>query len=99
MATQNRADYGVLPATADQTTVKPFTVHMPDEDVEHMKALLKLSRVASPCYENSLPDGTRDLGLRRDWLLQAKETWENNFDWYVSRPLCPNLPLVTKSCV
>ncbi|KAH8885315.1 epoxide hydrolase 1 [Thozetella sp. PMI_491] len=81
MTAQIGSTFGVLPAEADKAAVQPFQVHVPEEELEHMKALLKLSRVASPSYENSLPDGSRNLGLRREWILQAKETWENNFDW------------------
>ena len=71
-----------LPATVQADSVQPFTIAVPDQDIEHMKALVKLSRIASPSYENSLPDGSRDLGLRRDWLLEAKKLWETDFDWY-----------------
>ena len=46
-----------------------------------MNALVKLSRVADVSYENTLPDGGSRLGLRREWLAQAKWSWENEFDW------------------
>ncbi len=46
-----------------------------------MNALVKLSRVADVSYENTLPDGSSRLGLRREWLAQAKWSLENEFDW------------------
>jgi len=77
----SESPYGVLPASANQAAVKPYKLQVSDEDIQHLKALLKLTRVPTACYENSLPNGRRDLGLRRDWLLQAKNSWENEFDW------------------
>lgn len=56
---------------------------MPEDDIQRMRDLLKLSCVAGPVYENSLPNEGRNLGLRRDWLLNAKKTWETDFDWRV----------------
>lgn len=73
--------YSNLPEGAAKSDVHPFQVRFPDEDVDRMHKLVKLSNVASVNYENSLPDGSRDLGIRRDWLLQAKKTWEQKFNW------------------
>lgn len=75
--------YRTLPKNASPG-IEPFTLEYPEADLKHMKDLLKLSRVADPVYENSLPDGDRHLGLRRDWLLEAKRVWETEFDWYSS---------------
>ncbi|KAK0704028.1 epoxide hydrolase 1 [Lasiosphaeria miniovina] len=73
--------YSTLPGTADKDAVRPFAVDIADTEVERMLALVKLSNVASACYENSLPDGSRRLGLGRDWLVEAKRVWETDFDW------------------
>jgi microsomal epoxide hydrolase len=77
------ASYGDLPSSANTSAVEAFTIHVSGGDLERMHTLIKLSRVADPCYENTLPDGSRDLGVRRDWLLQAKKVWEVDFDWSV----------------
>ncbi len=74
------ASYDTVPSSAEAGALTPFTIDVPDTELERMKALLRLSRVAGPCYENSLPDGTRDLGLRREWLVEAKRLWEDEFD-------------------
>lgn len=71
-----------LPSSA-VSTIQPYELKIPEEEVKRMKDLLKLSRLAGTIYENSLPNGSRTLGLRRDWLLKAKETWEGDFDWEV----------------
>jgi microsomal epoxide hydrolase len=75
--------YNLLPTSAKGADIRPFTVDIPDSELERMKTLLKLSNVASSCYENSLPDGSRRFGLRREWLVKAKEVWETNFNWCV----------------
>jgi hypothetical protein len=72
--------YGHLPANAS-SSIKTFDLCFPDADLKQMLDLLKLTPVAEPIYENSLPDGDRHLGLRRDWLTEAKRTWETEFDW------------------
>lgn len=77
----SNSSFSTLPASAS-TSVKPFTVAIPDEDLQNMRSLLKLTPVAAACYENSLPEGDRRFGLSREWLLEAKTEWENSFDWY-----------------
>jgi microsomal epoxide hydrolase len=72
--------YAKLPENAS-SAIKPFTVSFPDADIKHMIDLLKLTPVADPIYENSLANGDRQLGLRRDWLTNAKHTWETEFNW------------------
>lgn len=72
--------YGKLPSKAS-SSIKPFTLNFPDSDIKQMHDLLKLTPIAAPIYENSLPDNDRHLGVRRDWLLEAKRVWETDFDW------------------
>lgn len=74
--------YDLLPSQAKSEALRPFTINIADTELERMRTLIKLSPVADPCYENSLPDGSRDLGIRREWLVEAKRVWEE-FDWYV----------------
>jgi microsomal epoxide hydrolase len=76
--------WGTLPKNATTDSIKPFTVAFPEDEVKRMIDLLKLTRVASPVYENSLAGDDRHLGLRRDWLVEAKRIWETEFDWFVA---------------
>lgn len=57
----------------------PFTVAIPDSDLDELKLLLKLSKLSPATYENSHP--TRKFGVTRKWLQEAKFEWETNFDW------------------
>lgn len=72
--------FGILPSNS-ASNIEPFHLEVADWELLDMKALLKLSRLAGPIYENSLPDGSQNLGVRRDWLAQAKQSWETEFSW------------------
>ena len=80
MANENA--FGALPDKAS-SSIKPFTINFPDSDIKNMIDLLKLTPVASESYENVLPNGDRHLGVRREWLTEAKNYWETKFDWQV----------------
>ncbi|KAF2165285.1 hypothetical protein M409DRAFT_55708 [Zasmidium cellare ATCC 36951] len=83
--------FGNLPSGAT-SNVKPYELHIPEADVQNMKNLLKLCRLAGPVYENSMPGGKRTLGVRRDWLADAKQTWETDFDWRASESHMNSFP-------
>lgn len=72
--------FGKLPANA-ASEIQAYELHVPDADIKQMQDLLRLSPVGAPIYENSLPNGDSKLGLRRDWLIEAKRVWETEFDW------------------
>lgn len=75
--------FGKLPETANTASVQPYSIQIPKHDVAQMQQLVKMSPIASACYENSLPNGDNSYGLGRDWLVAAKERWANSFDWLV----------------
>ena len=64
----------------------PFKVSIPDATLEEMKLLIKASKVAPETYESSFSD--RRYGVTREWMINAKDQWENHFDWYA---LCAGL--------
>ncbi|KIW16677.1 hypothetical protein PV08_03865 [Exophiala spinifera] len=72
--------FDILPSQASDF-IMPWKVAVPQKDLENLRTLLELSEVAPPTYENSLPEGERHLGLRREWVATAKEYWESKFDW------------------
>ncbi|KAK1076513.1 hypothetical protein LTR33_008880 [Friedmanniomyces endolithicus] len=82
------ADYGKLPASA-KLHPKPFKAHIDEEKLEAMKTLLKLSPIGPAGFENTSKDQGESLvtgkerryGMRRDWLIDAKEHWLGSFDW------------------
>lgn len=60
-----------------------FQLRVPDTDLSDLKTLLKLSPVGPETWENktSTRDGGKYFGITRDWLVHAKETWLERFDW------------------
>ena len=76
--TATMADFSKLPPKATLTP-KPFTAHVSNEKLQHMKDLLKLSPIGPAVFENTNTD--RKFGMRRDWLTHAKDHWLNTFDW------------------
>ncbi|KAK1062042.1 hypothetical protein LTR12_014501 [Friedmanniomyces endolithicus] len=82
------ADYGKLPASA-KIHPKPFEAHIDEEKLQAMKTLLKLSPIGPAVFENTSKDQGESLvtgkerkyGMRRDWLIDAKEHWLGKFDW------------------
>lgn len=74
------SDFGTLPKGAAPTReVKPFTVHVPDEALEEMKTLVRLSKLCSPIYEGEQAD--RKYGVTNKWMRDAKDYWLKEFDW------------------
>ena len=61
--------------------ITPFTVHIPDDSLDQLDTLLSITPIAESTYENSLPNGDRKFGMRRDWLTKAVEEWKTTFDW------------------
>ena len=69
------------PPDSASSSITPFNISFPDSDLKNLQDLLRLTPVVSASYENSLPGSDRHLGLRRDWLVEAKKYWESEFDW------------------
>lgn len=81
MASQKR--YGKLPPSANSEAIEPFTFNIPDAELTRLNTLLQLSTIAAENYENTYADKANQFGLTREWLVAAKDRWENGFDWYV----------------
>lgn len=72
------ADYSTLP-TGASLNPKPFKAHVPEEKLQLLKDLVKLSPIAEPTYENT--GAGRHFGMTREYLAKAKQEWSTNFDW------------------
>ncbi|EEA28094.1 hypothetical protein EYB25_000964 [Talaromyces marneffei] len=70
-------EFATIPAGV-KIQPKPFTVSIPEEQLEELKALVRFSKTAPPTYEGSQEDGR--LGVPSSWLANAKEEWKK-FDW------------------
>ncbi|KAK4449000.1 putative epoxide hydrolase [Podospora aff. communis PSN243] len=84
--------FSILPQCARQEVVRPFVVGISEEELVRLRMLLTFSEIPGPCYENSLPGGSRALGLPREWLIAAKRAWENEFDWKAHQDIMNSFP-------
>lgn len=57
----------------------PFRVDYPSSDIDDLKTLVRLARLPPPTYEGKRPD----FGMSNTWMRNAKEYWQNDFDWSV----------------
>jgi len=72
------AEYAKIPAGAI-LDIQPFRAHVHEEKLQHFKKLLDLSPVAPAVFENT--NAGRRYVMKRDWVLNAKKVWLNEFDW------------------
>ncbi|PSK42949.1 hypothetical protein B9Z65_6903 [Elsinoe australis] len=72
------ADYTKIPSSA-KVKPTPFTANIPDEKLQQMLQLIKISPIGPAVFENV--DTSRTYGMNRDWLIKAKDEWSNKFDW------------------
>ncbi|KAF3041693.1 hypothetical protein E8E12_005219 [Didymella heteroderae] len=61
------------------SSAKPFTLNIPDKDIDEWRQLLKLSRLAPETWEGSQEDGR--YGVTHKWLRETKDYWLNNYSW------------------
>jgi microsomal epoxide hydrolase len=71
-------DYSTLPSGATLKP-KPYKAHVPEEKLQLLKDLVKISPIAAPTFENT--NAGRHFGMEREWLIKAKEEWTTTFDW------------------
>jgi microsomal epoxide hydrolase len=75
--------FGTVPVGAKQQPT-PFELRVEDQKLQDLKTLLRLSPVAKETYENLQDDGSHGkFGVSRNWIVEAKKYWEEEFDWYV----------------
>lgn len=78
--------FATLPTNATLQPT-PFKVSIPDSDIKELQTLLEISKLAPDTFEGSQKD--RKYGVTNKWIREAKETWQNDFDWQVShRNVC-----------
>jgi hypothetical protein len=85
MASPSPKPFGTIPRNVKQQP-ELFEVHFEQQQLDDMKTLIRLSPIAKETFENKQQDGR--FGVTRKWMVEAKEYWEKEFDWYIlSHPL------------
>lgn len=70
--------YNQLPHPAS-FEVSKLSLDTPQEDLRYLVELLRLSKLGPKTYENLRRDGK--YGVTYEWLVEAKEYWQNQFSW------------------
>ncbi|THC96524.1 hypothetical protein EYZ11_004023 [Aspergillus tanneri] len=86
------APFSKLPAAATIAPT-PFTSSIPQDQLDDLRTLLKLSKIAPPTYENTQTD--RRFGVTSDWLTTVREKWLNDFDWRACEARINSFPQFT----
>ena len=68
--------FSTPPSSANLT---PFTISIPDAEIEKLKTLLEFSPIAPPNLANSRKDGY--FGISREVLVEMVKYWQNGYDW------------------
>lgn len=83
--------YDSLPAGASNN-IRIFEANIPEEKLNELKQLIKLSPIGPVVYENDEGNHDRGFGMTRKWLVDAKEQWLNKFDWRVQEDCINSFP-------
>lgn len=70
--------YSELPRQASIETTA-FSVSIPQDDINDLMTLVRLSKLGPRTYENTSANGK--YGLMYDWMSEMKDHWETSFDW------------------
>lgn len=60
-----------------------FTVDIPQQSIEDLSTLLKLSPLARPNFESAQEESQfgSKFGVSHAWMDKALKEWKENFDW------------------
>jgi microsomal epoxide hydrolase len=61
------------------SSAKPFTLNIPDTDIQEWRQLLQLSKLGPTTYENT--QSKQDFGVTQKWLSSTKDYWLNTYSW------------------
>lgn len=73
--------YGILPLLA-LNTINPFTVNIPQAEINYLEDSLRFSRLGNVTYESE-SEINQSLGVSHTWVKETRDYWLKDFDWYV----------------
>ncbi|WVW79125.1 hypothetical protein I302_101090 [Kwoniella bestiolae CBS 10118] len=68
------------PPFSPTISLEPFTLSIPDNDLDELKTLIRLSRLPKKTYENTHAE-EKGFGVGREWLEGTKKYWLEGYDW------------------
>jgi hypothetical protein len=72
--------FNTVPSNAAQKP-EPFELHVEQQKLLDFQTLVRLSPIGKDAYENQ-EERDGKFGVSRKWMLEAKNVWQNHFDWY-----------------
>lgn len=72
--------FKTAPSSAAQKP-EPFELHVDQQKLLDFQTLVRLSPIAKDAYENQEEQDGK-FGVSRKWMQEAKNVWQNHFDWY-----------------
>lgn len=73
--------FAAFPKGAKQEP-KKFELHIDEQKLQDFRTLLRLSPLPKETYENLQNAGSHgEFGISRQWMINAKKHWEQDFDW------------------
>jgi len=63
-------------AQATDADIRPFTIHVTDDDINELNARLAMARIP-----DQIPDTGWDYGTDMTYLRELLDYWQNEFDW------------------
>lgn len=91
------ADYKSLPKNASLKATS-YRLHIDDQKIEDMKTLIRLSPLGPETYENQQDSPDRRFGINVNWMKNAKDSWQNHYDWFVVYALLPDRKWTLSEC-
>lgn len=88
----SRKSFARVPDGVEQTPT-PFVLRVNDDSLREFHQLLTLSKIGPPTWEASQSD--RRFGITREWLVNAKDVWLNQFNWRQFEDRINSLPNFT----
>lgn len=67
---------GTLHAQPSDDEIRPFTINVPDEDINDLQTRLAMARIP-----DQIPDTGWDYGTDMTYLRELIAYWRNDFDW------------------
>jgi microsomal epoxide hydrolase len=76
---------------------EPFQANVPDMQLQTFRHLIALGVIGPRTYENQVaePKDFTSFGIKRSWLVDTVEEWQNNYDWRKTEARINRLPNFT----
>ncbi|KAB8349429.1 hypothetical protein FH972_023456 [Carpinus fangiana] len=73
------AGYNTVPSKSN-LKVSPFQAAVSEDALREFQDLIRLAKLGPRTFENTRGDD-RKFGLQHDWATNAKDAWQNHYDW------------------